>query len=161
MEPMSSSIDITVAAVVEQQGRFLVVEERVAGEVVFNQPAGHVEPDESVLAAVVRETIEETGHVLEPEFLVGIYRWTNSRDRRSYLRISIAGRVDPPREPARLDDGIIAAHWLDRAQLLSSTRKLRSPLVMRTIDDFLAGARYSLDCLTQIVEVPDSALRLG
>lgn len=147
---MSSGIDVTVAAVVERDGRFLMVEERASDGIVFNQPAGHLEPGESLLEAVVRETREETGFGFEPEYLIGIYSWLCEEAARSFLRVCFGGSARAPVGPAALDEGIIAAHWLSREQLLEHTRVLRSPLVLHTIDDYLSGIRYPLDCVRHL-----------
>jgi len=147
---MSSSIDVTVAAVIEREGRFLMVEERVSEAVVFNQPAGHLEPGESLLEAVVRETCEETGYRFEPEYLIGIYSWLCLEADRSFLRVCFGGRARAPATPVGLDDGIIAAHWLSRAELMHPRRSLRSPLVLHAIDDYLSAQRYPLDCVRHI-----------
>jgi NADH pyrophosphatase NudC (nudix superfamily) len=138
---------ITVAAVVEQNDRFLVVEENVEGRIVFNQPAGHVEQGENLIEAVVRETLEESGRRFTPEALVGVYSWTNPDTEVTYLRFAFTGSVSE-RDPLRqLDTGIIDAVWLSRDELLAQRGKLRSPLVMRVIDDYLAGRRFRLDLL--------------
>lgn len=138
---------ITVAAVVEQNGRFLVVEENIEGRIVFNQPAGHVEQGESLIEAVERETLEESGRCFTPEALVGVYSWTNPGNDVTYLRFAFTGTVSE-RDPSRLlDEGIIDAVWMSRDELLAQPGKLRSPLVMRVIDDYLAGRRFRLDLL--------------
>lgn len=147
---MSSKIDVTVAAVIEREGRFLMVEELVSEDIVFNQPAGHLEPGESLLEAVVRETREETGYRLEPEYLIGIYSWLCLEAGRSFLRVCFSGSARAPANPVPLDDGIISAHWLSRAELLHATRTLRSPLVLHAIDDYLNEVRYPLDCVRHI-----------
>jgi ADP-ribose pyrophosphatase YjhB (NUDIX family) len=136
---------VTVAAVVEQQGRFLMVEERnAAGELVINQPAGHVEMGESLLEAVIRETLEETAWQFTPEFLVGIYLWKQPQADSSFLRVCFAGQVTR-HDPARtLDDGIEQAVWLSRDSLLERSNQLRSPLVLHNVNDYLAGERYPL-----------------
>jgi len=142
--------ELTVAAVVAERGRFLIVEERVERQLVFNQPAGHVEDGESLLDAVVRETLEETASTFVPDSLVGIYLWKNPRSQRSYLRVAFTGSLtghDPSRP---LDAGIVRTHWFSRAQLLAYSARLRSPLVMRCVDDWLAGARFPLALLQQL-----------
>jgi 8-oxo-dGTP pyrophosphatase MutT (NUDIX family) len=147
---MSKGIDVTVAAVVEQSGRFLIVEELIAGQRVLNQPAGHLEPGESLVEAVIRETLEETAFALEPEAVTGIYLWQTPDQRRTFLRVAFAGQCrghDPDR---RLDVGILRADWLTREEIAGNCHRLRSPMVLRCIDDYLAGVRYPLDCLTQV-----------
>jgi 8-oxo-dGTP pyrophosphatase MutT (NUDIX family) len=131
--------DITVAAIVVRDGRFLVVEERIGGRDVFNQPAGHLERGESLLQAVVRETLEETAWTLAPRALLGAYLWQPPRASRPTLRFAFVGEVTG-HDPARaLDHPVLAAHWMSRAQLEAQAARLRSPLVLRCIDDFLAG----------------------
>jgi NADH pyrophosphatase NudC (nudix superfamily) len=138
---------VTVAAVVEREGRFLVVEENTQDRIVFNQPAGHVEDGESLIEAVIRETLEESGRTFTPEALIGVYSWTNPANNITYLRFAFTGSISE-RDPARkLDEGIIDAVWKSRDELLAQPDKLRSPLVMRVIDDYLAGRRYHLDLL--------------
>jgi len=147
---MGRGIDVTVAAIIEREGRFLMVEERAGGNLVLNQPAGHLEQGESLLTAVVREAIEETGHHFEPSHIVGFYLWRSEEAGTTYLRIAFCGTAEPSADVAPLDEGIVAVHWLTRAQLLNKQRQLRSPMVLRCLDDYLAGNRYSLDCLNYL-----------
>lgn len=150
-KPMTRGIDVTVAAIVESRGRFLMVEERAAaGNLVLNQPAGHLERGESLLAAVIRESLEETGHRFDPEHVVGFYLWHSLEADTTYLRVTFCGTVEPSADVAALDEGVVAVHWLTRAQLVSRAHQLRSPMVMRCIDDYLKGQRYPLDCLTYL-----------
>lgn len=138
--------DVTVAALVERDGRFLVVEERIRGRVVINQPAGHVEDGESLQAAVIRETLEETAWRFTPESLLGLYLW-RSRRGHSTLRIAFTGSVDGFDAQRALDPPVMATHWLSRPDLLARRAQLRTPLVMRCVDDFLAGRRLPLDAV--------------
>lgn len=147
---MDPKIDVTVAAVVPDGERYLLVEERVGGQLVFNQPAGHLEANESLPSAVIRETLEETGFLFEPEFVVGIYLWHSEEADRSFLRVTFAGAAAAPKRDVELDAGIVAVHWLSRNQLLSPERRLRSPMVLRCLDDYCNGTRYPLDCLTHL-----------
>ncbi len=142
--------ELTVAAVVAQRGRFLLVEERVARGRVFNQPAGHVEGGETLVEAVVRETLEETAWHFEPQFVLGIYLWKNPVTTRSYLRVAFGGVVREHEAARDLDTGIVRTHWFSRSQLLAQVSRLRSPLVMRCVDDWLAGVRYPLSLLHQV-----------
>ena len=144
---MDSSPDITVAAVVARDGRFLVVEERIGGRDVFNQPAGHVERGETLLQAVIRETLEESAWTLRPTALLGAYLWQAPKARRPTLRFAFVGEVDGHDPRRRLDTGILAAHWMSRAELAAAGGRLRSPLVLRCIDDYLAGACYPLELI--------------
>jgi 8-oxo-dGTP pyrophosphatase MutT (NUDIX family) len=141
---------VTVAAIVEQQGRFLIVEEIVEGQRVYNQPAGHLDPGESLIDAVVRETREETGWQFVPEALVSIQLWRHPTHGKTFLRFTFCGDGVDHDANAELDTGIIHALWLSRDELMDADHKLRSPMVMRSIDDYLRGYRYSLDILEQI-----------
>jgi phosphatase NudJ len=136
------SWELTVAAIIERQGRFLVVEEtdKVNPELVLNQPAGHVEPGESLLDAVRRETREETGLRFEPEAVVGVYQLL-ARNGKDYTRICFAGRVPENAEAIPQDSDIRACHWLDRKSI---ALRPRSTMVMSCIDDYLAGRLWPL-----------------
>jgi ADP-ribose pyrophosphatase YjhB (NUDIX family) len=141
---------ITVATVVSDGERFLFVEERVHGMLVVNQPAGHLEADETLTAAAARETLEETGWQIEITGLVAVYHWPNPPDRKPVLRFTFAGRAlshDPARE---LDTGITRALWLTADELTDGSYRLRSPLVARSVDDFLAGQCAPLSLLASI-----------
>lgn len=134
-----SNPEITVAAVVEANGRFLVVEERIDGRLVINQPAGHVEPGETLLEAVVREVREETAWLFTAQELVGVYLWRHPGTGRTTKRFTFSGVVTDHRDGQPLDDGIVATHWLTRAELEGREQQLRSPLVLRCLEDYLAG----------------------
>jgi 8-oxo-dGTP pyrophosphatase MutT (NUDIX family) len=141
--------DVTVATIVPRDGRFLLVEEVVRGELVLNQPAGHLEPDESLLDAGRRETLEETGWDVELTALVGIYQWANGNGSH-FLRFTFAAKpiqYDPQRH---LDDGIVRALWLTREEIAAEHARLRSPMVQRGVDDWLAGKRLPLDALVRV-----------
>jgi 8-oxo-dGTP pyrophosphatase MutT (NUDIX family) len=142
---MARSPEITVAAVTETDGRFLVVEERINRRLVFNQPAGHVEQGETLLAAVVREVREETAWGFQPEALIGVYLWRNPNSGRSTMRFTFTGSVADHDARQPLDRGIVSTHWLSRTDLLEREQRLRSPLVLRCIEDYLAGTRLPLD----------------
>ncbi|BBA37263.1 MutT/nudix family protein [Methylocaldum marinum] len=143
---------VTVAAIVEREARFLVVEEQADnGELVINQPAGHVEAGESVIEAAIRETFEETAWRFTPEALVGIYLWRRATGDASFLRIGIVGSVDGHDPHSPLDEGIVRSLWLTREELLSEQKRLRSPLVMKCIDDYLKGERYPLSMLKSLL----------
>lgn len=141
----------TVAAVVECDGRFLMVEEITRDGVRINQPAGHLDPGESLLQAVVREALEETAWEVEPLAGVGIYmaryRHEGSGTDVTYLRFAFACRVMSQQAGRALDHGIVRALWLDAAEVRACRDAHRSPLVMRTIDDYLAGKRFALDLI--------------
>jgi 8-oxo-dGTP pyrophosphatase MutT (NUDIX family) len=157
---MSWKPDVTVAAIVERDGRFLVVEERAAGRVVLNQPAGHLEDGESFESAVVRETLEETAWHFQPTSIVGVYLWRPEGGARSFLRVAYAGTLlgHEPQRP--LDRGILRTRWISAAELATSPR-LRSPLVMRGVEDYLAGRRYPLEVIHCRVEEQDAPLAIG
>jgi 8-oxo-dGTP pyrophosphatase MutT (NUDIX family) len=142
---MARSPDITVAAVTETDGRFLVVEERINRRLVFNQPAGHVEHGETLLDAVVRETREETAWGFEPKALIGVYLWRNPSSGRATMRFAFTGTVADHDAKQPLDRGIVCTHWLSRTDLLEREQRLRSPLVLRCIEDYLGGTRMPLD----------------
>jgi 8-oxo-dGTP pyrophosphatase MutT (NUDIX family) len=142
--------DVTVAAVVEHDGRYLMVEERIKGSLVLNQPAGHLEKGETLVEAVIRETREETAWRFAPEALVGIYLWHNPDNDRSFLRFAFCGSVDDHRADQALDTGIVRAVWLSHEQLRAQPGRLRSPLVLRCLDDYLRGTRRPLDCVATV-----------
>ena len=141
---MPRAPEITVAAVAESNGRFLLVEERINRRLVFNQPAGHVERGETLLEAVVRETREETAWGFQPLALIGVYLWRNPTSGRSTMRFAFTGTVADHDAAQALDRGIVRTHWLSRSELLEREPQLRSPLVMRCIEDYLSGAHRSL-----------------
>jgi 8-oxo-dGTP pyrophosphatase MutT (NUDIX family) len=149
--------DLTVAALVQRDDRFLIVEERIQGALVLNQPAGHVEDGESIIDAAVRETLEETAWHFVPRHLLGLYLWRNPANGASILRVAICGDVTSHDPTRRLDRGIVAAHWMTRAALLARPSALRSPLVIRCIDDFLGGQRHNLAALSYLATQPISA----
>jgi 8-oxo-dGTP pyrophosphatase MutT (NUDIX family) len=134
----------TVAAVIERDGKFLLVEEPVDGRRVLNQPAGHLDPGESLIAACRREVLEETAHRFEPTALVGIYRWHYAPADVTFLRFCFRGRIEGVEDRA-LDPQIAALHWLTREQLLARRAEHRSPLVQRCVEDYLAGRRFPLE----------------
>lgn len=142
--------DVTVAAIVVRDGRFLMVEERIKGSLVLNQPAGHLEKGETLIDAVIRETREETAWRFAPDALVGTYLWRNPDTDRTFLRFAFCGSVDDHRAAQALDSGIVRAVWMSHEQLLAQPGRLRSPLVLRCLDDFLAGIRRPLDSVATL-----------
>ncbi len=141
---------MTVAAIVEDDARFLVVEEMADGHRVFNQPAGHLEPDESLANAVVREVLEETRAHFQPRSLVGVYRWLNPATGETHMRVTFSGTLNGS-DPARpLDEPIIEPHWLRYDELRALDGELRSPLVLTCIDDYLRGCHYPLELLRDL-----------
>lgn len=158
---MSLRPDLTVAAVVERDGRFLLVEERVGSQLVFNQPAGHVERGEQLVAAVIRETLEETAWDFRPEALVGVYFWEVPEKQRSFMRFAFTGQVTSHDQTRRLDRSIARALWLSHEEIVERTSRLGSPMVLRCIEDYLQGQRYPLDLVCELARtnsVVDSAI---
>ena len=147
---MARTPDITVAAVTETDGRFLVVEERINHRLVINQPAGHVEHGETLLAAVVREVREETAWGFQPQALIGVYLWRNPSSGRSTMRFAFTGSVADHDAQQPLDRGIVRTHWLSRTDLLEREQRLRSPLVLRCVEDYLGGTRRPLDSVAAL-----------
>lgn len=153
--------DVTVAAVAERDGKFLFVEERSGGRVVLNQPAGHLEDGETLLEAVIRETLEETAWRFEPRAVVGIYVWRAPHAARTFLRVAFSGELrdhDPGRP---LDRGILRTRWLTREQLHEPRLRLRSPLVTQCLDDYLAGSRHPLSLISHLIDAPVSLAASG
>lgn len=141
----SSKPEITVAAITESDGRFLVVEERINKRLVFNQPAGHVEHGESLLKAIIREVREETAWRFEPASLVGVYLWKSPESGVTTMRFAFCGSVDDHQAAQPLDHGIVRTHWLSHADLQKRHEVLRSPLVLRCVEDYLDGKRHPLE----------------
>ena len=141
---------VTVAAIIERQGKFLLVEEETSDGVRFNQPAGHLDPGESLITAVSREALEETAHEFTPDALIGVYmsRYVSSRTKENvtYLRFAFSGPVGTVHDRA-LDEGIIRALWMTVEEMRACEDKHRSPLVMQCVDDYLAGKRQPLSML--------------
>ena len=140
----------TVAAIVEQQGRFLLVEEETADGIRLNQPAGHVENGENLLAAAVREAREETAYRFTPQSLLGIYHWRHPLKDITYLRFAFIGQVDDHRADQALDDGIIRAVWLTADEIRASQARHRSPQVLTCVEHYLAGQHFPLNVITHL-----------
>ena len=145
-----SKPEITVAGVVENNGRFLLVEERINSRLVFNQPAGHVEEGESLVFAVVREVREETAWRFVPTSLIGVYLWRSPQSGVTTMRFAFEGSVADHDASQPLDQGIIGTHWLSRGELLEREQRLRSPLVMRCVEDYLGGSRMPLNSVAHL-----------
>lgn len=140
----------TVAAIVEQDGRFLLVEEETDEGIRLNQPAGHLENGETLLQAVVRETNEETAYRFEPQALLGIYHWKHPKKDITYVRFAFIGKASDHNPAQALDTGIIRALWLSRNEVIGRQHELRSPQVLTCIDDYLAGQSFPLQVLTHL-----------
>jgi ADP-ribose pyrophosphatase YjhB (NUDIX family) len=144
---------ITVAAVIERGGRFLLVEEEDDGRIVYNQPAGHLEQHESLVEGCRREVLEESAWHFRPTELIGIYRWSRPSLRSeavvTYVRFAFCGELGEHEPERRLDAGIVRAVWLDADEIRGSRERHRSPLVLRCVEDYLAGRRYPLAALVE------------
>jgi 8-oxo-dGTP pyrophosphatase MutT (NUDIX family) len=141
---------VTVACVVADGDRYLMVEEEVSGRLAYNQPAGHLDDGESLLAAAMRETLEETGWTVALQHLIGVHQWRSTEHGDAVIRFSFAAR-GMSHDPARpLDTGIRRALWLTRAEIAALSDRLRSPLVLLSIDAWLAGQRLPLDILSYV-----------
>ena len=140
----------TVATIVYRDGAFLLVEEETRAGIRLNQPAGHLEAGETLVAAAIRETLEETGYHVMPTALVGIYRWQTPATGATFIRYAFAADVGAHEPDRPLDEGILRALWLSCDDLRASRATHRSPLVMRCVDDFLAGRRHPADLVTEL-----------
>jgi len=141
---------VTVAALIENEGRFLLVQELISGRSVYNQPAGHLEDGETLIDAVIRETREETAWEFEPESLIGIYQWRHPAKEKTFIRTTFSGKAlrhDPGR---KLDACIERTLWLTPEEIRLRHDSLRSPMVLRSIEDYLAGFRYPLTLLSDL-----------
>jgi 8-oxo-dGTP pyrophosphatase MutT (NUDIX family) len=138
----------TVAAVIELDGRFLLVEEHTSQGLLFNQPAGHWEPNETLPAGVAREVLEESAYDFEAQFLIGIYHWHSESSDTTYLRFAFGGRILGHHPEYPLDEGIERAVWMSPDEIRTTQARHRSPLILRCVEDYLAGKRYPLDLIT-------------
>ncbi|HJU25985.1 MAG TPA: NUDIX hydrolase [Rhodanobacteraceae bacterium] len=135
---------VTVACVVHERGRFLMVEEDVRGQVLFNQPAGHLEDGEALLDAARRETLEETGWEIEPQAFIGVRQYLSPEHDAQIVRFAFAARPLRHHSDHPLDRGVLRAHWMEYGEIAGLGARLRSTLVLATLDDWLAGARWPL-----------------
>jgi ADP-ribose pyrophosphatase YjhB (NUDIX family) len=139
--------NVTVAAVVERDGRFLLVEEETPQGLRFNQPAGHLDFGESIVAACSRETLEETAWHFTPQALVGIYQWPHPLADITYLRFAFCGRLGEHEAGRPLDHGILHAVWLTPEEIEACRERHRSPLILQCVADYLGGRRYPIDLI--------------
>jgi NADH pyrophosphatase NudC (nudix superfamily) len=144
---------VTVAAIIEREHRFLLVEEETDNGIAFNQPAGHLEPGESLINAVQREVREETAWQFTAEYITSIQLWRKAPDSPSFLRVCFAGTCDDYQAEQALDKGIIRTHWLTRDEIITKKSQLRSPLVLTTIDQYLNGEQYPLSLLKTFLDL--------
>ena len=147
---------VTVAAVIEKKQRFLLVEEQTSQGLAFNQPAGHLEEGESLITAVKREVLEETAWHFEPEAIVAVQLWRKNQSAPTFLRVCFSGQGTTYNPEIELDTGIVDTHWLTRDQILGYSDKLRSPLVLSSIDHYLDGQHYPLTLLKSIFDDHES-----
>lgn len=138
---------VTVASVIEQKNQFLLVEETINGQKVLNQPAGHLEPDESLIDAVIRETLEETGWDFQPDHLISIYRFPSATADKTFLRFNFAGQAIQHHPELSLDTDIEQAIWMTAEEILQQKQRHRSPLVLKAIEDFQTGKAFPLSIL--------------
>jgi ADP-ribose pyrophosphatase YjhB (NUDIX family) len=137
----------TVAAIIERNDQFLLVEEDIEGKLVFNQPAGHLEKGETLIEAVKREVLEETTYEFTPESLTGIYLYPNPNNKNiTYLRFCFFGAAKIKNNGRKLDDGIVQTVWMNKEEIKKQGR-IRSPMVLHCINDYLKGNSYPLSLL--------------
>lgn len=147
---MNPRLHITVATIVERDGKFLLVEEKVNGKTVLNQPAGHVEHGESLIDAAIRETFEETGWHVSIESLISISRWQTPDKRETFFRVAFRAKALEHDAQSDLDEGILRAVWMDSGELQAAEARLRSPMVLRCVRDYLDNKHYPLDLLIDL-----------
>jgi 8-oxo-dGTP pyrophosphatase MutT (NUDIX family) len=142
---------VTVAAIIEQQQKFLLVEEHTANGLQFNQPAGHLEDGEDLITAACREVQEESAWCFQPTHIVAIQLWRKEPSAPTFLRVCFAGSCHSFNPQQALDEGIVATHWLTRDEVAARADRLRSPLVLLGIDEYLRGQCYPLSLLQALL----------
>ena len=140
----------TVAAIIEQNGKFLLVEEETDRGNRYNQPAGHLEDGETLIEAVIRETMEEAAYAFTPEALLGVYQWKHALNDTTYLRFAFIGKAGVHYPMQELDEGIVQAVWMGIDEIRDKASLLRSPQVLTCIEDYLTGKRYPLEVITSL-----------
>jgi 8-oxo-dGTP pyrophosphatase MutT (NUDIX family) len=148
MEHRAWKPNVTVAALIERDGRFLLVEEETDDGLRFNQPAGHLDQGESLVNACAREALEETAWSFRPTALVGVYQWPRPQGDITYLRFAFCGELGQHHPGRKLDTGIVRAVWMTPEEIRASTERHRSPLIWQCVSDYLAGRRYPLELIT-------------
>ena len=138
----------TVASILERDGKFLLVEEHTPQGLLFNQPAGHWEPNETLAAGASREVLEESAYDFDPTFIVGVYRWHAPTSNVTYLRFAFGGNITGHHPERALDQGIVRAVWMTPDEIRETQVRHRSQLILRCVEDYLAGKRYRLDLIT-------------
>ncbi|MDC1312230.1 NUDIX hydrolase [Burkholderiales bacterium] len=139
--------NVTVAAIVEQEGRFLLVEENTSQGVKLNQPAGHLECGETLIEAIKREVLEETAYIFEPEFTTGIQLWEKTSNDTTFLRVTFSGSVGQFFPNRELDTGIIQTVWLTPKEIENAAPRLRSPIVLNCVKDYVNGHIFPLSVI--------------
>ena len=150
--------DLTVAAVIAKDGRYLLVEERAMGSIVLNQPGGHIEAGETPEQAVIREVLEETGCSVTCGDLIGVYLWIQPQTRQQFLRIVYVADYIDRNESLPLDKNIVRVRWMSAADLHDRRRATRTPVVLRAIYDFEAGRRQSDELLSGMLPLQHNVL---
>jgi ADP-ribose pyrophosphatase YjhB (NUDIX family) len=140
----------TVAAIVEQNGKFLLVEEETDRGNRYNQPAGHLEDNETLIQAVIRETLEESAYEFTPEALLSVYHWKHPHNDTTYLRFAFIGKVGVHYPMQELDDGIVQAVWMSIDEMREKASLMRSPQVLTCVEDYLAGKRFPIEVITNL-----------
>lgn len=152
--------DLTVSSVVEHDGRFLIIEERSSGVLVVNQPGGHIETGESPEEAAIRETREESGCDVDVRALLGVYLWVHPQTCRNFLRIVYIANLLREDHSCDLDEGIVGVHWFSMEDLKRRKRDLRTPVVLRSVEDYLAGKRKPGSFLSSLMPVQRNVERV-
>ena len=152
--------DLTVSAVIERDGKYLLVEEYAMGVRVINQPGGHIESDESPEQAAIRETLEETGCIVSCNDLIGVYLWIHPQTRQQFLRIIYHASFVSCDEDAELDDGIIGKHWMTLEDIRARRHELRTPAVLKCVEDYAAGRRQSDSLLAAMIPLQRNVHRI-
>ena len=145
--------DLTVSTIVERDDHFLMIEERSSGLLVVNQPGGHINAGESPEQAAEREALEESGCIVSVTGLLGVYLWIHPQTRQNFLRIVYIAELVSQNLKRRLDNGIQAVHWYKLSDVRQRKRELRSPIVLRSIEDYIAGNRQSVSLLADMMPI--------